>query len=74
MAADIIRTNPDSQAMTAKWKPLGDVALEQGEFDLAKSCFETSKVTRKICAQTCRVLLMWNVSNRVLKVFEVPCA
>jgi len=43
MAADIIRTNPDSQAMTAKWKPLGDVALEQGEFDLAKSCFETSK-------------------------------
>jgi len=43
MAADIIRTNPDSQAMTAKWKPLGDVALEQGEFDLAKACFETSK-------------------------------
>merc|ERR1719261_1424300 len=43
MAADIIRAAGDAQAMTAKWKSLGDVALEQGEFDLARTCFESAE-------------------------------
>jgi len=43
MAADIIRTHTDQSAMLGKWKQLGDVALEGGEFDLARTCFESAK-------------------------------
>jgi len=47
MAADII-TNISTQANTAvpprgKWKTLGDVALEQGDFGLARRCYIEAK-------------------------------
>merc|ERR1719198_2762459 len=47
MAADII-VNISAQANPAmpprgKWKSLGDVALEQGEFSLARRCFKEAK-------------------------------
>jgi len=46
-AADFIRkisaqANP-SMPPRGKWKTLGDVALEQGQFDLANNCFQEAK-------------------------------
>eukprot|EP00971_Amphidinium_carterae_P266164 5279779-Amphidinium_carterae.1 len=47
MAADIIVTisSQATQAMLprAKWKTLGDVAMEQGDFALSKRCFNEAK-------------------------------
>lgn len=47
MAADIIvsisaQANP-AMPPRGKWKNLGDVALEQGDFGLAKRCFSEAK-------------------------------
>merc|ERR1719262_102482 len=47
MAADIIvqisqQPNP-AMPPRAKWKTLGDVALEQGDFALARRCFNEAK-------------------------------
>jgi coatomer subunit beta' len=45
-AADFIRkiaaTNP-AMPPRGKWKTLGDVAMEQGNFDLARNCFKEAK-------------------------------